>query len=105
MIEVIAEDEDDFVEKSLSTPRPCTIWMKADFDQKKIDEATKRRGIVFIKTNIEGDEGNICLQRKNQSLALASALKSSQTKWHAKESTTLTLLPLLSDEKSTETKK
>jgi hypothetical protein len=90
MIELIAEDEDDFVEKSLTTPRPCTIWMRGDFDQAKIDEAAKRRGIFFLKTNINGNEGSICLQQRNRSLDLASALKSSQIKWQEKESMTQT---------------
>lgn len=66
MLDVIAEDEEDFVEKSLTTPRPCTIWMKGDFDQSKIDEICKRRGVFFLKTNIEGTQGTICLS--NQSL-------------------------------------
>lgn len=61
MIELIAEDEDDFVEKSLTTPRPCTIWMKGDFDQKKIDESSKRRGIFFLNTNNNRNVGTICL--------------------------------------------
>ena len=61
-MEIYAEDEEDFVEKTLTTPRPCTIWMKGNFDQKKIDEAAKRRGVYFIKTKIDNDgEGTICL--------------------------------------------
>jgi hypothetical protein len=55
MIELVAEDEEDFVEKSLTTPRPCTIWMPLHCDQKKIDEICKRRGIFFVKTNIDGE--------------------------------------------------
>ena len=54
-MEIYAEDEEDFVEKTLTTPRPCTIWMKGNFDQKKIDEAAKRRGVYFIKTKIDND--------------------------------------------------
>jgi hypothetical protein len=61
MIILIAEDEDDFVEKSLTTPRPCTICIRGDFDQAKIDEAAKRRGIFFLKPNINRNEGSICL--------------------------------------------
>ena len=48
MIELYADDEEDFVEKSLNTPRPCTVWMRGDFSQLKIDEIFKRGGICFI---------------------------------------------------------
>lgn len=103
MIELVAEDEDDFVEKSLTTPRPCTIWMKGDFDQAKIDEAAKRRGIFFVKTNIDGNEGSICLPQRNLSSDQASVLKNLQTKWREKESMTQTQSPLLLEIPSTET--
>jgi hypothetical protein len=73
MIELIAEDEEDFVEKSLNTPRPCTIWMRGDFDKKKIDEAAKRRGIFFLNTNIDGEQGGtICLPQKESQTPKAS---------------------------------
>lgn len=58
IIEVYADDEEDFVEKSLNTPRPCTVWMRGNFDQNKIDEICKRRGVFFLKTNIDGNEGS-----------------------------------------------
>lgn len=48
MIELYADDEEDFVEKCLNTQRPCTIWMKGDLDKHKIDEICKRRGIYFM---------------------------------------------------------
>lgn len=84
-IEVYADDEEDFVEKSLSTPRPCVIWMKGDFDQQKIDEICKRKGVFFIKTNINGTEGTICLPQKPDSDQVSDS-KSLRIKWPEKES-------------------
>ena len=66
-IEVIAENEEDFVDKMMNTKRPCTIWQKHEFDQKKIDQICKDRGVFFIKTNIDGNEGTICLPPRKQS--------------------------------------
>lgn len=103
MIELIAEDEEDFVEKTLTTPRPCTIWMRGDFDRKKIDEIAKRRGIFFINTNIDGNEGTICLPNLSSDRELD--LKSLPTALQEKVSTTQTQLPLQLEEKSTEIKK
>lgn len=105
MIEVTAEDEEDFVEKTLTTPRPCTIWMKGDFDRNKIDEIAKRRGIFFVNnyTHIERNEGTICLPNLSSDRELD--LKSLPTALQEKVSTTQTQLQQQSDEKSTETKK
>lgn len=64
-IDVFADTEEDFVELSLTTPRPCTVWMKGDLDQQKIDEICKRRGIFFVKTHIDGTEGFICLPQNS----------------------------------------
>lgn len=53
---VFAEDEEDFVEKYLTTPRPFTIWMKKNLDLKKIHEIAKERGIFFMNMNSEPSE-------------------------------------------------
>lgn len=66
MIELIAEDEDHFIELYLTTPRPFNIFVKGDFDEKKINEAAKRKGIFFVRTNIDGIGETICLPHKNQ---------------------------------------
>ena len=59
--EVFAYTEEEFVELSLTTPRPCTVWMRGDLDQEKIDEICKKRGLFFVKTDIDGEEGFVCV--------------------------------------------
>jgi len=63
MIEVYTDNEEDFVEKFLSTPRPCTIWMRGDLNQDKIEEISKRRGICFIPKIIIPKDEVICLSQ------------------------------------------
>lgn len=55
-IDVYADTEEEFVEKSLTTRRPCTVWMRGSLDQKKIDQLLKERGIVFVNTSLDQDK-------------------------------------------------
>lgn len=64
LLEVYADDEEDFVQKFLITPRPCVIWMKGNFDKEKIDKICERRGIYFINADFNGKKGITCLPQK-----------------------------------------
>ncbi len=51
-IEVYVEDEEDFVNAYLNTPRPCIIWTRPNFDVEKMKELMSERGFVLL-TNLD----------------------------------------------------
>lgn len=64
-LDLHATDEAHFVELYLTSQRPCTIWVPDNFDYAKMHKIASERGFVFIKTNIDGDEGIICLNQNS----------------------------------------
>ena len=64
MTDIYAENEEDFVEKCLTSPRPCTVWMRGDFCQDKIDEICKRRGIFFFPNFLTEKNNTLYLDHK-----------------------------------------
>lgn len=64
-----AKDEAHFVDLYLSNQRPFIIWVPDDFDYEKMHKISQERGIVFIKTNFDHEEGVICLENQSSDQA------------------------------------